>query len=195
MELLIVVIGFIAVGIGGFYVVTFVIKLWTGCNNSEAVTKLHNIMNGKIQYAFNNDEGFIEEVWDNVKNVIGDKRYCQLERLSMTAIKQPLTVFGERSGLPYIIVSIPYEDEHEKRILENVLSNLVVEYLRIYGFSNQIITSWKVRHDLDMPYILIRYARTREEKRKLDILLNNRRLKYGTSNKEITDENEEEDLE
>lgn len=194
MEIIILFIGILFVGVGGFYAITFIIKLWTGCDNTEAVTKLNNFMHGKIQYSFHNDVGFVEEVWENVRNIIGRKRFEQLEMLSKTEIKRPLIFFGEKSGLPFILVSTPCQDEHEKRVLENVISNLVISYLKIYGLNKQILVNWKVRDDLDMPYLLVRYARTREEKRKLDILLHNKRQKIVARNKSITDDTETEDL-
>lgn len=86
MEVLLVLFSVLIVGIGGFYTVCHIIKLWTGCNYNEAVSKLHNIMNGKVQYQFCNDMGFANEVWKNVRNIIGDKRYQQLVYISNTAI-------------------------------------------------------------------------------------------------------------
>ncbi|QUI21567.1 hypothetical protein HZI73_04340 [Vallitalea pronyensis] len=147
-----------------------------------------------MQYSFSNDVGFDNDVWENVKNIVGEKRFKQLINLSKTAINTPLLCFGVNSGLPYIAISVYYEDEHEKRVLENVLSNLVRGYLKIYGFNTHILVNWKTRHDLRMPYLLIRYARIREEKRILDIGLENDRERIITRNKVVKDHTEAEDL-
>lgn len=194
MSALLFMIGALLICIGGFYATCQVIKLWTGCNSNEAVAKLHNFMNGKVQYTFFNDMGFANDMWENVKKVIGEKRFQQLVNLSNTAINTPLLSFGENSGLPYIAVSLYYEDENEKQVVENVLSNLVVRYLRIYGYETQLLVNWKERYDLNMPFLEIRYARTRDEKRILAIGLQNNRQSIITRNNAIIDDTEIEDL-
>jgi hypothetical protein len=194
MEVLLVIFSVLVVGIGGFYTVCHIIKLWTGCNDIEAVAKLHNIMNGKVQYQFCNDMGFANEVWKNVRNVIGDKRYQQLVNLSNTAITTQLLSFGENSGLPYIAISMYYADENEKQVLENVLTNLVRCYLQMCGYDTQILVDWKVRYDINMPFLEIRYARTPDEKRILTIGLQNNRQIVMTRNSAVIDDTEDEDL-
>lgn len=194
MNIFLIVIGLISIFIGGFYVACYVIKLWTGCDDSEAVVKLHNFINGKVRYSFANDIGFANDVWENIKNIIGEKRFQQLVNLSNTAINTPLLSFGENSGLPYIAISLYYEDENEKQVIGNVLSNLVVRYLKIYGYDLRILVEWKVRYDLNMPFIEIRYARTMDEQRILNIGLQNNRKSIIGRNSAIIDDTEDEDL-
>ncbi|MEL7606058.1 MAG: hypothetical protein AAGU39_08390 [Sedimentibacter saalensis] len=194
MDIIILILGILGIGVGGFYAVCHVIKLWTGCDDKGAVAKLHNFMNGKVQYSFYNDVGFVNDVWENVRNIIGEKRFKQLVNLSQSAITTPLLSFGKDSGLPYIAISVYCEDENEKNIVKNVLSNLVIKYLQMYGYSTQILANWKIRYDLNMPYLKIWYARTQEERRILNIGLQNIRQKIVTRNNVIIDDTEEEDL-
>ena len=86
--------------IAAYYAVIHIIKLWAGCDINEAATKLHNAINGKAHYTFQNDCGFEQAVSDTVRSIIGDKRYEQLIKLSRTALDMPLLSYGYNSGLP-----------------------------------------------------------------------------------------------
>ncbi len=92
--------------IAAYYAVIHIIKLWAGCDINEAATKLHNAINGKAHYTFQNDCGFEQAVDETVKSVIGDKRYNQLIKLNSTPIITPLLSFGYFSGLPYVAVML-----------------------------------------------------------------------------------------
>lgn len=189
--LMLVFVGLIAL----YYLVIHIIKQWTGCDNAEAEQKLHNFFNGKTHYSFNNDEGFINAVWDNICNIIGEKRFEQLRRLSYTTIDLPLLVFGYRSGLPYIAITVNYADDSEKRIIESVLTNLVKRYLQIYGYQTRVLTDWKTRYDLNMPYLEIRYVTNKDEIRIMDIVYQNEQRNIIYQNSVITDDEDENDLE
>lgn len=178
-----------------YYLTIYIIKRWTGCDNAEAEQKLHNFFNGKTQYSFNSDDSFINAVWDNVRNIIGEKRFEQLRRLSQTTIDAPLLMFGYNSGLPYIAITVNYADDSEKRIIESVMTNLVKRYLQIYGCNTRVITDWKARYDLNMSYLEIRYATNKEEGRIMDIVFQNEQRKIIYQNSEITDDEDENDLE
>lgn len=177
-----------------YYGVVHIIKLWTGCDEEEAVAKLHNLINGKAVYSFENDFGFENAVSENIRNIIGEKRYNQLIKLSKTAISTPLLSYGYYSGLPYIAISLYYEDDNEKQVLENILTNLVYSYLRIYGYNTNILVDWKIRPDLKMPYLLIRYARTKEEQRIIEVTLQNGVKSIIDTNTDVTDDTEDDDL-
>ncbi len=177
-----------------YYLVIHIIKQWTGCDNAEAEQKLHNFLNGKTLYSFSNDEGFINDVWHNIQSIIGDKRFEQLCRLSQTSINIPLLTFGYNSGLPYIAITVNYIDDSEKRIIESVLNNLVKRYLQIYGYKTRVLTDWKTRYDLNMPYLEIRYATNREENHIMDIVFQNEQRNIIRQNSEIADDEDENDL-
>lgn len=178
-----------------YYLVIHIIKQWTGCDNAEAEQKLHNFLNGKKLYSFNNDVGFQNDVWYNIHNIIGDKRFEQLCRLSQTTIDFPLLMFGYNSGLPYIAIAVNYADDSEKQIIESVLTNLVKQYLTIYGYKTRVLTDWKTRYDLNMPCLEIRYATNKEEGRIMDIVFRNEQRNIIYQNSEITDDEDENDLE
>lgn len=192
--LFIIMLAFVG-SIALFYLVIHIIKQWTGCDNAEAEQKLHNFLNGKAPYSFHNDEGLKNDVWNNIRSIIGDKRFEQLCRLSHTTIDAPLLVFGYNSGLPYIAISVNYADDSEKRIIESVITNLVKHYLQIYGYKTRVLTDWKTRHDLNMPYLEIRYATNKEENRIMDIVFRNEQRFIIGQSSEIADDEDENDLE
>lgn len=180
--------------IGLYYATCHILKLLTGCDDEEAVAKIQRFFNGTAMYSFNNDYGFINNVSENIKNIIGEKRFEQLINLSKTAIYMPLIFFGENSGLPYVAISVYYKDENEKQVIENIMINLVIQYLKMYGYCNLTLVNWTERPDLKMPVLEIKYARTREEKRILDINLQNDRKNIIDLNTDITDDDDGDDL-
>lgn len=194
MDIIILFALVLVVGIGGFYLVVKIIKLWTGLTTQEAIAKIQAFFSGAPQHTLTTDCGFVEEIWGNVKNVIGESQFKQLQDLSKTQIMQPLLFFGEQSKLPFIGVSIYCTDDNQKQILEHILSNIVKKYLAIYGYSTEAITLWKMRNDLNMPVLIVRYARTPEELRILHILLQQQQANIVTKNSEIVDDTEEECL-
>lgn len=194
MELILLALGILIILICGYYASIHIIKLWTGCDNDEAASKIHSLINGKVQNGFDSDLSFFNEVWENVKNIIGERRFEELIMLSNTEINTPLLAFGSDSGLPCISVSTYYVDENEKKRLENVFRNIVRKYLHIYGFEPQILINWKTRYDLQMPYINIMYARSKSEKHIMDMLLKSTRKRIISRNAEVHDETEKERL-
>ena len=196
MNSLYMIISLLFLAIAGYYAVCHIIRLWTGCSSSEAGVKLRNFMNGKRGYKFEEDAGFQYEIWEAVRNIIGDKRYVQLERLSYT-ITDPesgLLFFGETGGLPFIAVSMYYLDSNEKQVLENVIKNLVRRYLKAQGYGLLMLAEWKVRNDLHMPYLQIRYARTDDEKRLVGMGLQDMRDNIVSLYSPLYDDTEDEDL-
>lgn len=81
MNIILLIIVLLVVAIGGFYVMCHIVKIWIGCDTNEAVRKIHNFMNGTANIDFTTDAGFIEEIWTNVRNIIGDNKFKQLVKL------------------------------------------------------------------------------------------------------------------
>ncbi len=194
IQLILTLILVLALCIGGYYAVIHIIKLWTGCSIDEAVTKFHNLVNGKAQYTFSNDNGFKQAVAETVKAVIGDKRFNQLIKLNSTGINPTVFFIDDKCVLPYVAVSVYYADENEKQVLENLLTELVRRYLKIYGYCEQVLVDWKVRKDLQMPVLVIRYAQNQEERRILGIRLGEIRNNIVAHNTDIKDDTDDKDL-
>lgn len=193
--LFIICVLFVILCIGIFYILCHLIKIWTGCNTNEAVAKIHNFMNGKINYQLSHDIDFEEEICESIQNIIGDNRFEKILRLNQLAISPPLLFFGDgNSGLPFIGVSVFYDNDNEKNMLANIITNIVRKYLHHYGWSTQVLTEWKTRPDLKMPYLYIRYARTAREHEIMKIELQNRRKKIISQHTPVFDETEGDDL-
>ena len=126
-----------------------------------------------------------------MKKVIGDKRHQQLVALSTTAISTPLFFAGVEGILPFIAVSLYYQNDNEKQILENLIVNVVKKYLQIYGYDTAVLVVWKERYDLNMPILQIRYARNEEERKTLAIGIRNRQQIISMQNSAVTDDTED----
>lgn len=78
VEMLLFIIICFVICMLAYYGVIKLIRIWTGCSSNEAVTRLQRFVNGIPNYRFEADSGLQNEIWENVKKVIGDKRYQQL---------------------------------------------------------------------------------------------------------------------
>lgn len=181
-------------GAGSFYTACFIVKLWTGCTMEQAGRKIHNRINGKVVYSFPTDAGFAEEVWENIRSIIGEVRFQELWKLSNTKIDRPLLCFGVKRCLPYIAISVYCNDNNEKCVIRNVVKNIVELYLNLYGYGIQTLTNWSFRYDLAMPVLYIYYFRNETEKRTFDKLLEYIQKKTKDKNNDIHDDTEGDDL-
>ncbi|MGN0665743.1 MAG: hypothetical protein ACI4KF_04380 [Huintestinicola sp.] len=177
-----------------YYVVCRIIMMWCGCNLHTAMIKVHNFLNGEHEYAFNEDAGFADDVRTNIRNIIGDKRYNQLIDLSQTAILTPLMYFGDHCGLHYIAISVYYDNDNEKQIIQAVISNLTKQYLQVHGYTDDILIDWLFRDDLKMPVLRIKYAMTDDEKRIMAIMKQSKVHDVITINTNVIDTEDSEDL-
>lgn len=130
----------------------------------------------------------------SVHNIIGEKRYQQLAKLNNTMIDTPLLCFDDSGKIPSINISLYYSDENERLILENIICNVVKKYLKIYGYSSEIICKWFVRYDLNMPYLQIYYAKTAEQRMALRAYIQNEQNNLVGQNVDLTDDTEDDDL-
>ena len=78
--------------------------------------------------------------------------------------------------------------------MENIILNVVKQYLLVYKYDMSVLAVWKERYDLNMPILQIRYARNEEEKRVLEIGIRNQQQNITTSNSSPKDDTEDDDL-
>lgn len=188
----------IAVIVGFFYITVVMIRLLTGCTFSEAKAKLRvfikSFMGDNVHYRLEDDVSLVDEIWYNVKSIIGEKRYSQLVSLNASSISPPLLFFDMGKRLPYIIVSLYYTDSNERQILENVIVKIFQSYLRAYHHSATVLTTWRERYDLNMPYLRINYSRNEDELRILNDCIRDYRKTVKNQNSDIIDDTEDDDL-
>lgn len=194
MEMLILLVILFALAIGGYYGICHIIKLYTGCDFEGAVKKLNNFVNGKALYTINNDPSFVTTIEENVRNIIGEKRYAQLIQLSQAAIGAPLLTFSSSDGMSCINICMYYKDENEKQVLETVLCNVVRTYLYNYGCCEKVLAEWRTRNELKMPYLQIKYAVNKSELNALQTELYRNAQKIVMQNSAVTDDTDEVDL-
>lgn len=193
-NLLLLFLGLFFLGLAVFYGACFLRSLWTGCSIEEAATWVQNCVGNKTVYQFENDNSFAEKIWENVQETIGDAKYQKLCNLSKTAITTPLLWFGMEAGIPYIGICVPYKDNAEKLVLENLLVDVVIEYLDSSGYYTEVETAWHLRYDLQIPYIKIKYSRTEREHSLLLKELKRKQIKILLPEQPVTDDEEAEDL-
>ena len=163
MEIILVVFKLLAIAgvvLGMFYVVRKIVMLWTGCTKEEATKRIQAFLSQKEEYHLANDIMFMTDIHNALSNIIGDVRYEEFCRLSKTS---QLIKTAYASGLPYIAITVSYENENEKKRLENILVGIVSKYLIIHSMHNSVLADWIENTYVKMPALIIRYAETEEQ--------------------------------
>lgn len=194
MDIILIIICIFIVGISVYYGLRYIIQLWTGCSVSEASLKIQNFINGTPICSLETDINFQNEVWENLRNIIGEKRYNQLVKLSKTAISTPLLFFRENGGIPCFSLSVFCYDDNEQKTIETVVTNITLKYLHLYGYSENIIVNWKKRYDLNMSILEIQYARSEKEQQLLNVILQHHRNAIIANNIDVFDDEDDEEL-
>ncbi|MBQ9248633.1 MAG: hypothetical protein IJ171_08635 [Ruminococcus sp.] len=175
----------------GYFLIRFVIKLYTGCNNQQADKRIQRFFNGTASTSIVNDSMLIADIENTIKSVIGDNRYEKLIRLSSVQLNQPLLFFVTMGVVPYLVITVPYEDDNERAVLENAVCNVFIGYLKMYGYSERLIVEWGFRNDIKMPYLRLGYAITAEQERAMNSYLENKRDTLIGNYGDITDDSED----
>ena len=149
--------------IGLFYALCFILKLYKGCDTEEATEIIRSFFDGTLQKQFENDSGFRTDLCQTIKNIIGDKQYEVLDKLGYTPLSYPMISFNTNGRVPYIAISVIYTDINQQQAIENVVRNLVRDYLRQYRYPENIASNWSEREDIHIPLLIIRYARNKQE--------------------------------
>ena len=190
MELVLWFFAIIAVLIGGYYLIRFVVKLYTGSNNAQADKRIQRFFSGTVPTSIVNDSMLIADIENTIKAVIGDNRYDKLIRLSSVQLNQPLLFFVTMGVVPYLVITVPYEDDNERAVLENAVCNIFIGYLKMYGYSERLIVEWGFRNDIKMPYLRLGYAMTAEQEKSLNSYLENKHNTMVGNSGDITDDSE-----
>lgn len=190
MELVLWFFAIITVLIGGYFLIRFVIKLYTGCNNQQADKRIQRFFNGSASTSIVSDSMLIADIENTIKSVIGDNRYEKLIRLSSVQLNQPLLFFVTMGVVPYLVITVPYEDDNERAVLENAVCNVFIRYLIMYGYSQRLIVEWGFREDIKMPYLRLGYSTNDEQEKSLNSYLENEHNTLVGNCGDITDDSE-----
>lgn len=131
-------------------------------------------------------------LWENIRNIIGEKKFFELQALSKSCLSKPLLHIFHDGELWHIDISL-YCEESKKPVLQSVLTNLITLKLQNCGYYHVLLTDWKISTD-DIPYIEFRFAYSDKEKNILQRYLNANAQKVIVRNSDIIDDTEEEDL-
>ena len=196
MKLFLNLIGLVLILGGTFYLICYIVKLWTGGTMEQAAVKVQSFFGDPPlpPYSLASDPGFEGDVARNVASVIGETRFRKLPSLSNANIKTPLLAFIKHCGVSAVIITINAEDETEKLVLENVLINLVEWYLQVHNLDTRTFARWVFRRDLQLPVLEICHAVTEDERHALSILLQRKQQETVAFNRRVVDDTEREDL-
>ena len=180
-----------------YYCTIHVIKLWMGCDNNEAADIIYQFVHGRRKPSVGTDEMFYKELWSNVRNIVGDKTYSAICKYYETAISigtEPVLVVNEDGQVPTICITLLYDDETQKLVLQNVLDGTVKKYLRLYGHEGITRCRWQERPDLPMHQLIIEFAKTEKQTEIIkQELLDDVRIAISSHN-DIKDDTEDDSL-
>lgn len=192
MQIILSLIFLLVVIMGCFYTTVWVIMLFNGISYKEAIEVVQDYFRNDQEQSLENDSGFEYEISENVRAVLGDRRFEELIKLSYTAVEYPLLFFTTCSNLPTIGVSVQYNDENERIRLEKLITRVTEKYIMVHGYYKLTKIEWRIRRDLNIPYLQIQYAKNDRERKTLTILLESERQSFFVKNNAVIDESEEE---
>lgn len=180
LSLLFIIIAILLIAVGGFYAAIFVVRLWTGCNRDEAITRIRNKVNGIAYIPLEEDEGFWSEIWAAIRNIIGDARFEKLRRIyeALAASQGGIRLNGHHSGLPYILIILDQLNATEQKLIEAVITGIVKRHLKMRGLPDSVIVTWG-QYDNGLEYLEIRFGETEEQHNIVRTVLANE-LRQGT---------------
>lgn len=159
----------LAGAVGSFGVACKVVKDWSGCSTTEeAAQKIRDFVNGKTTVPLSTEPGVYEELCQGLKDVVGDKRYGELAKLDAAlraAGHTPVIASCTNSGLPCITISVQPKDDTEKRTIEAVMIGIIRKRIVARGLGPEILGDWKVRLDVNTPYLQIRYPENEKDRK------------------------------
>ena len=158
----------VAGAVGSFGVACKVVKDWKGCSEEEAAQKIRDFVNGKTTVPLSKDQGVYTELCQGLQNVMGEKRYNELARVDAAlraAGHTPVIASGTNSGLPCITISVQPKDDTEQQTIEAVMIGILRKHIVARGLGSEVLGDWKVRLDINTPYLEIRYPETEKDRK------------------------------
>lgn len=178
---------FIVAGI--YFVAIYLEVLLTGCTFQEAVNKIRTLINNEEAYSPKQNLLFVYEVWGILKDILGDARYADLQKLSKNMC---LYSTGEMGGVAYFGFLIPCSDD-EKIQIETMLEEKLKTELRVHGCCDVILSQWVMNPKLQLPILLLRYAETSKQEKILRAYVESEQEKVIKKYEPLRDDDEEED--
>lgn len=137
------------------------------------------------------------EICQQLQNILGEKRYNDLARVDAAlraAGHTPVIASGTNSGLPCITISVQPKDDTEKRTIEAVMMGLIRKRIVARGLGADVLGDWKVRLDINTPYLEIRYPENAKDRKLIADTIIRTGAAVVVVDNPLTDDTEEEDL-
>lgn len=170
-----------------FYVTKKIIMMWTGCGEEEASAMIWGFVTQSEQYHIAGDFQLNQRLWNVVHTIIGDQRYCDLERIAET-----VRVYGtgQVGGLCYIAITVICEESEKSRI-ERSLKAILIQYLKVHGFPVGVLTEWSINYPVQLPMLILQYAETSSQNKVLMAWQEQNKDKILQRHKPLEDDEEE----
>lgn len=168
-----------------FYIVRLLVMLWTGWTKEEAAENIRSFVSDRQDYHLAADQTLNVQLWEAVRDIIGEARFDGLCRLARTA---RLYETGNDGGLPFVRLTVVCATASEQQRLENILSDIVAERLRTHNLDGTVLTTWETNSWLQMPSVKFRFAESQKEKEILNGCLRDDALRVLRQNHPLVDE-------
>lgn len=176
--------------LGVFWGVVCIVKLYTGCDDSSAIAKIRDFVNGIPHVPLEQDPGLWTEIWTAIRNIIGDARFDKLSRIyaAIASSLEDIRLYGHHSGLPYIIIIIDLVDDAERQLIEAVVVGIVNRHLRRRGLPDTVIVTWERLFNYGLEYLEIRFGETREQRAIVRTVLADELRQLNVTHEPLTDD-------
>lgn len=137
----------------------------------DAILEMVGSFRPKYHIAENLD--FINEIRNIIFCVLGTARFSNLRKLGLY---QKILFRGtDWEGLSCFAIIIPYKDDFEKQILEDMINEKTKEYLRRYGFKDCTVVDWGRDKKSGISCIRVRYAENNKQRKIMERIIEEKR--------------------
>ena len=184
----------VAILFAGYRIAVAVVKRWTGCTSEEAERRVNRMANSMFEKpipSIQDDQSLCNDMWNNVKAVIGEGRYRQLVEMANNG--ECFYYFTDACGISCLEMAMFVTDENERKRIGTLCKHTMQQHLVVRGYSDIVDSEWYERDDLAMDVLRIYYAPTDAEN---DRLINRLHLKsriLAKRNKSIEEDDDDED--
>lgn len=181
-----------------YFLILGVVMLFMQCPAGEAQKMIASWIQENVSGSQKTDNdsildyGLIEEIWTNIRLVLGEAQYNQLFQLAV--LGTTLFSMNYHSGLPCILISLNYTNDSDKRRIQTALTNVINQRLIPPEYDTRVLVDWTRRNDLDMAVLEIRYAKTEGQRKIMDNVFARSRTKIIAKSAAVIDDTEGVDL-
>ena len=165
----ILLIGMLVLSIYAFAV--FIVSIICGVSFKEALKKVRGFMNSKPIASIENDASILEDIYKNIKIILGNQEFNSMTQKFNLCFEYPPSGVCLTSIIPYFYVSCSYSDEEQKMIIEKTVIRILKYHLKLYGYSENVISTWSIHCETQLPMLLLYFSRNEDEIKRLKLMM------------------------